>query len=173
MAVKLEAPVKPAELIEDYRHGFHDPENYVFKSDKGLTREIVERISAMKDEPDWMREFRLKAYELFLSKPMPTWGDTARLKRDRLRQHPLLREVDRPDGALVGRRPRRHQADVRSPWASRRPSASFSSGVSAQYESEVVYHNTTKALDEQGVLFCDMDTAVKKYPEIVRSILRP
>ena len=79
MALKLETPVKPAELIEEYRHGFHDPENYVFKSDKGLTREIVERISAMKDEPDWMREFRLKAYELFIQKPMPTWGDTALL----------------------------------------------------------------------------------------------
>ena len=79
MAVKLEAPVKPAELIEDYRHGFHDEEKYVFKSDKGLTPDIVERISSMKDEPAWMREFRLKAYEIFLSKPMPTWGDTARL----------------------------------------------------------------------------------------------
>ena len=83
MALKLEAPVKPAEMIEDYRHGFHDEENYVFKSDKGLTPEIVERISSMKDEPAWMREFRLKAYELFLQKPMPTWGDTA-----------LLNEID-------------------------------------------------------------------------------
>ncbi len=76
MALKLETAVSPSELIEEYRHGFHDPENYVFKSDKGLTREIVERISAMKEEPAWMREFRLKAYEIFLRKPMPTWGDT-------------------------------------------------------------------------------------------------
>ena len=55
MALKLDAPASPSELIEDYRHGFHDPENYVFKSDKGLTREIVERISSMKEEPAWMR----------------------------------------------------------------------------------------------------------------------
>ena len=79
MATKLDPSVAPESLIDDYRHGFHDAENYVFKSDKGLTREIVERISAMKDEPQWMRDFRLKAYELFLSKPMPAWGDTARL----------------------------------------------------------------------------------------------
>ena len=116
MALKLEAPVKPAELIEDYRHGFHDEEKYVFKSDKGLTREIVERISSMKDEPAWMREFRLKAYEIFLSKPMPTWGDTARLSEIDFVEHPLLREVDRQDRAVVGRRARGYQADVRSPW---------------------------------------------------------
>ena len=67
MAANLQTAVSPSELIEDYRHGFHDPENYVFKSDKGLTREIVERISSMKDEPAWMREFRLKAYELFVA----------------------------------------------------------------------------------------------------------
>ncbi|MBV8433061.1 MAG: Fe-S cluster assembly protein SufB, partial [Candidatus Eremiobacteraeota bacterium] len=76
MATKIETAVSPEELIGDYRHGFHDPENYVFKSDKGLTAEIVARISAMKDEPEWMRAFRLKAYELFASKPMPTWGDS-------------------------------------------------------------------------------------------------
>jgi hypothetical protein len=73
----------PETLIEEYRHGFHDSENYAFKSDKGLTREIVERISSMKNEPAWMREFRLNAYDVFRSKPMPTWGDTA-----------LLNEID-------------------------------------------------------------------------------
>ncbi len=57
MAIKLDEKVSPETLIEDYRHGFHDPENYVFKSGKGLTREIVENISRMKDEPAWMREF--------------------------------------------------------------------------------------------------------------------
>ena len=69
-------------LVQEYRHGFHDPEeNYVFKSGKGLTREIVERISAMKNEPEWMRAFRLRAYEVFRSKPMPAWGDTELLSQ--------------------------------------------------------------------------------------------
>ena len=73
MATQLQAPP----LAEDYRHGFHDSEEkYVFKSEKGLTREIVMRISEMKSEPEWMREFRLKALDVFLSKPMPAWGDT-------------------------------------------------------------------------------------------------
>ncbi|HXP92411.1 MAG TPA: Fe-S cluster assembly protein SufB, partial [Candidatus Binatia bacterium] len=77
----LDVKATPQALIEDYRHGFHDSEeNYVFKSERGLTREIVERISAMKGEPEWMLAFRLKAYEIFRSKPMPAWGDTALLE---------------------------------------------------------------------------------------------
>jgi len=170
MALKLEAPVKPAELIEDYRHGFHDEEKYVFKSDKGLTPEIVERISSMKDEPAWMREFRLKAYEIFLSKPMPTWGDTARLNEiDFSNIHYFVKSTDKTERSWddVPEDIKRTFDRLGIPEAERK----FLSGVSAQYESEVVYHNTTKALDEQGVLFCDMDTAVKKYPEIVQKYL--
>jgi Fe-S cluster assembly protein SufB len=162
--------VKPAELIEDYRHGFHDEEKYVFKSDKGLTPEIVERISSMKDEPAWMREFRLKAYEIFLSKPMPTWGDTARLNEiDFSNIHYFVKSTDKTERSWddVPEDIKRTFDRLGIPEAERK----FLSGVSAQYESEVVYHNTTKALDEQGVLFCDMDTAVKKYPEIVQKYL--
>jgi len=166
--LKLDAPtVKPAQLIEDYRHGFHDTENYVFKSDKGLTREIVERISRMKDEPAWMLEFRLKAYDLFLSKPMPTWGDTKRLSEiDFSDIHYFVKSTDQTERSWddVPEDIKRTFDRLGIPEAERK----FLSGVSAQYESEVVYHSTSKALDEQGVLFCDMDTAVKKYPEIVR-----
>jgi Fe-S cluster assembly protein SufB len=167
MALKLDAPAKPAQLIEDYRHGFHDTENYVFKSDKGLTREIVERISHMKDEPAWMLEFRLKAYDLFLSKPMPTWGDTKRLSEiDFSDIHYFVKSTDQTERSWddVPEDIKRTFDRLGIPEAERK----FLSGVSAQYESEVVYHSTSKALDEQGVLFCDMDTAVKKYPEIVQ-----
>jgi Fe-S cluster assembly protein SufB len=167
MALKLETPVKPAEMVEDYRHGFHDPENYVFKSDKGLTPEIVARISAMKDEPQWMREFRLKAYELFMAKPMPTWGDTKLLNEiDFADIHYFVKSTDQTERSWddVPEDIKRTFDRLGIPEAERK----FLSGVSAQYESEVVYHSTSKALDEQGVLFCDMDTAIKKYPEIVR-----
>src|SRR5580698_5041250 len=167
MAVKLEAPVAPQGLVEEYRHGFHDPENYVFKSDKGLTREIVERISSMKDEPAWMREFPLKAYELFVRKPMPTWGDTRLLNEiDFADIHYFVKSTDQTERSWddVPDDIKRTFDRLGIPEAERK----FLSGVSAQYESEVVYHNTTKALDEQGVLFCDMDTALKKYPEIVK-----
>ena len=63
-----------AEIGNDYKFGFHDAENYFFKSGRGLSREIVEAISAHKDEPQWMRDFRLKSLEYFEARPMPSWG---------------------------------------------------------------------------------------------------
>ncbi|MDE2572322.1 MAG: Fe-S cluster assembly protein SufB [bacterium] len=157
-------------LIEEYRHGFHDPENYVFKSAKGLTREIVERISAMKNEPAWMLQFRLRAYDVFRAKPMPTWGDTA-----------LLNEIDFDDihyFVKAGEQTEKSWDDVPDdikktfdrlgiPEAERK----FLSGVSAQYESEVVYHSVVEELEKDGVIFCDMDTALRQYPEIVQKYI--
>ncbi|MBV8748145.1 MAG: Fe-S cluster assembly protein SufB, partial [Candidatus Eremiobacteraeota bacterium] len=157
-------------LIEEFRHGFHAPENYVFKSDKGLSREIVERISAMKNEPDWMRQFRLRAYDVFKAKPMPTWGDTE-----------LLSQIDFDDihyFVKAGEQTERSWDDVPEdikrtfdrlgiPEAERK----FLSGVSAQYESEVVYHSVVEELERDGVIFCDMDTAVRQYPEIVQKYI--
>ncbi len=170
MAIEMTTPAAPPGLMEDYRHGFHDAENYVFKSDKGLTKEIVERISTMKGEPDWMRDFRLKAYDIFLSKPMPTWGDTALLGEiDFADIHYFVRSTDRTERSWddVPDDIKKTFDRLGIPEAERK----FLSGVSAQYESEVVYHNTSKELEAQGVLFCDMDTAVKTYPEIVQKYL--
>jgi Fe-S cluster assembly protein SufB len=168
MATKIETVVSPQELIGDYRHGFHDTEeNYVFKSDKGLTEEIVARISAMKDEPEWMREFRLKAYELFASRPMPTWGDSKLLGEiDFSDIHYYVKSTDKTERSWddVPEDIKRTFDRLGIPEAERK----FLAGVSAQYESEVVYHNVSKELESQGVLFCDMDTAVKQYPEIVK-----
>ena len=124
----------------------------------------------MKDEPVWMREFRLKAYEIFLRKPMPTRGDTALLNEiDFSNIHYFVKSTDQTERSWddVPEDIKRTFDRLGIPEAERK----FLSGVSAQYESEVVYHNTTKALDEQGVLFCDMDTAVKQYPEIVQKYL--
>ncbi|MGB8626185.1 MAG: Fe-S cluster assembly protein SufB, partial [Candidatus Cybelea sp.] len=121
----------------------------------------------MKDEPAWMLEFRLKAYDIFLSKPMPTWGDTKRLSEiDFSDIHYFVKSTDQTERSWddVPEDIKRTFDRLGIPEAERK----FLSGVSAQYESEVVYHSTSKALDEQGVLFCDMDTAVKKYPEIVQ-----
>src|SRR5689334_9059099 len=159
--------LKPAPIAEDYRHGFHDPENYVFKSDKGLTREIVARISAMKNEPEWMRDFRLKAFEIFSGKPMPTWGDTKLLSEiDFSDIHYFVKSTDKTERSWddVPEDIKRTFDRLGIPEAERK----FLAGVSAQYESEVVYHNVNIGLEKLGVLFCDMDTAVKKYPEIVQ-----
>jgi len=168
MATELKSAVKPEALIEEYRHGFHDTEeNYVFKSGKGLTREMVERISRMKGEPDWMREFRLRAYELFMAKPMPTWGDTALLNEiDFDNIHYYVKSTDRAEQNWddVPEDIKRTFDRLGIPEAERK----FLSGVSAQYESEVVYHSVREDLEKLGVLFCDMDTAVKQYPEILQ-----
>ncbi len=137
MATQLQSPVG-----EDYRHGFHDDENYVFKSDKGLTREIVASISAMKNEPEWMRDFRLKAYDVFASKPMPTWGDTSLLNEiDFADIHYYVKSTDRTERSWddVPDDIKRTFDRLGIPEAERK----FLSGVSAQYESEVVYHNVS------------------------------
>jgi Fe-S cluster assembly protein SufB len=170
MATELRSTT-PESLVEDYRHGYHDSEeDYVFKSDKGLNPEIVRRISKMKNEPEWMLNFRLKAYETFREKAMPPWGDKA-----------LLEEINFDDIRYFVKAGERAEvswddvpADIKRtfdrlgiPEAERK----FLSGVSAQYESEVVYHSVREDLAKDGVLFCDMDTALREHPEIVKKYL--
>ncbi len=158
-------------LIEDYRHGFHDSEEgYKFKSDKGLTREIVERISSMKSEPEWMLNFRLKAYETFRSKPMPDWGDTALLNEinfDDIRYFVKASEGTERSWDDVPDDIKRTFDKLGIPEAERK----FLSGVSAQYESEVVYHSVREDLAKDGVIFCDMDTALREHPDLVKKYL--
>src|SRR6266581_677090 len=153
----------------DYKEkfGFHDAETgYAFKAPKGLTRELVEQISEFKNEPQWMREFRLKALEHFYARPQPTWGS------------PMLAEVDYDDIHYFVRASEKAERswddvpeDVKKtfdrlgiPEAERK----FLSGVGAQYESESVYHQIREDLEKQGVLFCDMDTALRDHEDIVR-----
>ena len=169
MAIELKPGTAPVE--DDYRHGFHDSEeSYRFKSAKGLNREIVERISSMKNEPDWMLQFRLKAYETFRAKPMPEWGDKALLEEINFDDiHYFVKAGDRPEISWDD-----VPADIKKtfdrlgiPEAERK----FLSGVSAQYESEVVYHSVREDLLKDGVIFCDMDTALRDHPEIVKKYL--
>jgi Fe-S cluster assembly protein SufB len=157
-----------AQINADYteRYGFHDAENYLYKADKGLTRQTVEMISDFKSEPQWMRDFRLKAYEHFINRPQPTWGS------------PMLAEVDYDDIRYFVRASERAERswddvpeDVKKtfdrlgiPEAERK----FLSGVGAQYESESVYHQVNEQLASQGVIFMDMDTALREHEDIVR-----
>jgi Fe-S cluster assembly protein SufB len=169
MATQLKTT--PESLVEDYRHGFHDSEeSYAFKSDKGLTREMVERISSMKEEPEWMRAFRLKAYETFRAKPMPDWGDTALLNEidfDDIRYFVKASEGTEKSWDDVPDDIKRTFDRLGIPEAERK----FLSGVSAQYESEVVYHSVREDLAKDGVIFCDMDTALREHPEIVQKYI--
>jgi Fe-S cluster assembly protein SufB len=157
-----------AKINADYteRYGFHDPENYLYKAPKGLTREIVEKISELKDEPQWMREFRLKALEHFRARPMPDWGS------------PMLADVDFDDihyfvraSEQTGRSWDEVPEDVKRtfdrlgiPEAERK----FLAGVGAQYESEVVYHQVREDLERQGVIFLGMDQGLLEHEELVR-----
>lgn len=150
----------------DETYGFHYPENYTFKSRKGLDAEVVAQISAMKQEPAWMTQRRLEAYEIFMSKPMPDWGapSLAEINFDDI--HYFVRASDRQgrDWDDVPPEVKATFDRLGIPEAEQK----FLQGVSAQYESEVVYHSIRKDLEEKGVIFTDMDSALRDYPDLVK-----
>src|SRR3954451_1769138 len=161
--------VKPQDLMvpgaTDYQYGFHDVENYKFKSGRGLTREMVAQISEMKNEPEWMRQFRLKALDIFLRKPMPTWGaDLSGIDFDNIHYYVKPSEKTEKSWDEVPAYIKDTFDKLGIPEAERK----FLAGVSAQYESEVVYHNIREDLEKLGVLFLDMDGGLREYPDIVK-----
>jgi Fe-S cluster assembly protein SufB len=163
------AEAKTPLQMEDYKYGFHDPENYAFKSGKGLNPEIVRELSAMKHEPQWMTDFRLRALEVFYSKPMPlksAWGseELSELDFDNIRYYVRPTEKNARSWDDVPDTIKNTFDRLGIPQAERK----FLAGVSAQYESEVVYHSIRRDLEKQGVLFLDTDTALREQPEIFR-----
>ncbi|HVH15767.1 MAG TPA: SufD family Fe-S cluster assembly protein, partial [Candidatus Angelobacter sp.] len=150
----------------DYaKYDFKDPEKYVFKSEKGLSRQTVEQISDMKKEPEWMKKFRLRAYEHFVKRPMPQWGgDLAHIDFNDIYYY--LRPTDKVENKWedVPDKIKKTFDRLGIPEAEKK----FLAGVGAQYESEVVYHSLLKHLQDKGVIFCDTDTAVKLHPELVK-----
>src|SRR4051812_48522622 len=167
MATDLSGQVQG--IKDEYKFGFRDSDDhYSFKSGKGLNREVVHQISEMKGEPQWMREFRLKALDVFWQKPTPTWGgDLASLNFDDI--HYYMKAADR-QGKTWDDVP----SDIKNtfeklgiPEAERK----FLAGVGAQYESEVVYHSLREDLQMKGVIFVDTDTAIREYPDLVKQYL--
>jgi Fe-S cluster assembly protein SufB len=161
--------VKPQDLLEpgatDYKYGFHDVEDYQFKSGKGLTSQQVEDISRMKGEPEWMLRFRLRAHKIFERKPMPTWGaDLSGIDFDNIHYYVKASEKTQNEWDDVPEYIKDTFDKLGIPEAERK----FLAGVSAQYESEVVYHNIREDLEKQGVIFLDMDSALREHPEIVK-----
>ena len=158
-----------SQIGQDYesRYGFHDPVEYFHKGAKGVNHEVVEMISKMKKEPRWMTERRHEALDIFFEKPMPRWGNTK-----------LLNEIDF-DNIYYYMKPIEDQKDnwddvpeyikktfdrLGIPEAEKK----FLGGVSAQYESEVVYHSLQKDLEDMGVIFLDMDSGLREYEDIVK-----
>ena len=169
MATDLSTPENAAQLSasvvgEINKYDFRNEEKYSFKSRRGLDAEIVHMISNMKNEPQWMRDFRLKSLEIFNSKPMPKWGGDVSLDFNDIFYY--IKPSDR-QGRSWDEVPddiKRTFDKLGIPEAEKK----FLSGVKAQYESEVVYGSLREDLSRQGVLFTDTDSAVREYPDLVR-----
>jgi Fe-S cluster assembly protein SufB len=153
------------ELSKGYRFGWHDPAHHVFTPKKGLSEEVVEEISWLKSEPEWMRKYRLKSLKHFRARPMPWWGaDLSDIDFDDI--YYFIRSTEKQATSWEDL-----PEDIRGTWDKLGiPEAEkqYLGGVSAQYESEVVYHKIKDELDQMGVLFCDMDTALREHPDIVK-----
>tara|TARA_B100000609_G_scaffold25709_1_gene18056 strand:+ start:441 stop:1853 length:1413 start_codon:yes stop_codon:yes gene_type:complete len=155
------------EAVGEYKAGWHDPENSTIRFDFGLSEEVVRQISELKEEPEWMTDIRVKAFKHFSERPMPTWGNTSMLEEidfENICYYLKSSDSTERDWEDV-------PDDIRStferlgiPEAEQK----WLSGVTAQYESEAVYHSIREDLEKQGVIFLDMDSGLKEYPEIVK-----
>ncbi|PID21051.1 Fe-S cluster assembly protein SufB [Sporosarcina sp. P3] len=151
--------------IGDYKYGFHDKDVSVFRSERGLTREIVEEISSMKEEPQWMLDYRLKSLEIFYNKPMPQWGgDLNSLNFDEITYYVKPSEATETSWDEVPEEIKRTFDKLGIPEAEQK----YLAGVSAQYESEVVYHNMKEELTDLGIVFKDTDSALRENEELFK-----
>ena len=162
----VESDAQRLEGVKDeYKYGFHDKEQPVFKAEKGLSHLVVDQISDIKNEPDWMRKFRHDALEIFFSKPMPTWGaDLSGIDFDNIFYY--LRPVEKQGKNWddVPEDIKRTFDRLGIPEAERK----FLAGVGAQYESEVVYHSLKEEWQKLGVVFLDMDSGLREHEDVVK-----
>ena len=155
------------ELNMDYsKYDFKDSTDlYVYTSKKGLSRGTVEEISRIKNEPQWMLDFRLRSYDIFMKKPMPVWGgDLSKINFQNIFYYTKASEKQSKSWDDVPDSVRKTFDKLGIPEAEKK----FLAGVGAQYESETVYHNLREDLSKQGVIFSDTDTAVKEHPDILK-----
>lgn len=149
----------------DYRFGFAMKERSVEKTKRGLTRKTVTDISRAKNEPEWMLDRRLAAFDLFKKKPLPPWGpDLSKIDFDDITYYLKATAASVSSWKDLPDEIKETYDRIGVPEAER----DFLAGVSAQYESEVVYESVRIDLEKKGVVFCDMDTAVRKHPELVK-----
>jgi len=155
------------EAVGEYKAGWHDPENSTIRFDFGLSEEVVREISNLKNEPQWMTEVRVKAFKHFMKRPMPTWGNMSMLEEidfDNICYFLRSSDSTKNDWDDVPDDIRNTFERLGIPEAEQK----WLSGVSAQYESETVYHSIREDLERQGVIFLDMDSGLREYPEIVK-----
>jgi Fe-S cluster assembly protein SufB len=151
--------------LEEYKYGFRDEHKAIFQSGKGLTEEIVRTISKMKGEPEFMLKFRLKALEQFRKMEMPKWGGNMDdLDFEEIQYYVKPSEGQGKTWEEVPEEIKATFDKLGIPEAEQK----FLAGVSAQYESEVVYHSMQEELTKQGVIFSDTDSAIREYPELFK-----
>ncbi len=156
-----------SELSSDYKYGFNDPEHASIRFDRGLSEDVVRRISELKNEPEWMTQIRLKAYSHFVERSMPTWGNVELLNNiDFADVTYFLRSSDKTEQNWddVPEDIKRTFDRLGIPEAEQK----WLGGVTAQYESEAVYHSIREDLEEQGVIFYDMDAGLREHPDLVK-----
>ena len=155
------------EVVGDYKAGWHDSENSTIRFDSGLSEQVVRDISELKNEPEWMTNMRIKAYRHFVDRPMPTWGNMSMLKEidfDKICYYLRSSGATENNWDNVPEEIRNTFDRLGIPDAEQK----WLSGVTAQYESEAVYHSIREDLVEQGVIFLDMDSGLREYPDLVK-----
>ena len=156
---------KPIDLGE-YKYGFHDDVTPVFSTGKGISEDVVRAMSAEKGEPEWMLEFRLKSLETFNKMAMQEWGpDLSGINFDDLTYFQKASDKPARDWEDVPEKIKETFERIGIPEAER----AYLAGASAQYESEVVYHNMKEEYDKLGIIFTDTDSALKEHPELFKS----
>ena len=149
------------------KYNFKTETKAVFKARKGIDEEIVRQISEIKEEPDWMLEFRLEALKIFNSKPMPEWGGDIELDFQDIYYYLKPTNDQGKSWDDVPQEIKDTFEKLGIPEAERK----YLAGVKAQFESEVIYGSIQKELADQGVIFTDTDTAVREYPELLLSLI--
>ena len=150
---------------DEYKYGFADKDESVFNTGKGLNEETVREISRIKNEPEWMTEFRLKAYHVFEKMPMQKWGpDLSSLHFDDYTYYVKPEGKKESSWEEVPDTIKKTFDRLGIPEAEKK----FLAGVSTQYESEVVYHNMLQEVEDKGVVFLDTDSALKARPDLFK-----
>lgn len=154
---------KDFKIPSSYKYGFSKPDRSVFRSQRGLSKKLIEEISSQKGEPEWMRKWRLQSLEHFLARPLLTWGpDLSQIDFANIVYYVKPTEKIAKKWDDVPEEIKETYVRLGVPQAERK----FFAGVGAQYDSEVVYHRLQKRLKKLGVIFMDTDSALKKYPEL-------
>ncbi|MBQ7223784.1 MAG: Fe-S cluster assembly protein SufB [Erysipelotrichaceae bacterium] len=153
---------------DEYKYGFADENTTLFTTGKGISREVVETISRIKGEPDWVLDYRLKAFEAFEKMPMQAWGpDLSSLNFDDYTYYIKSADKKASSWEEVPETIKNTFDRLGIPESEQK----FLAGVTTQYESEAVYHNMLKEVQDKGIIFLDTDSAIKYFPDIVRKYM--